>query len=126
MQNEKAIKLLFSHPEQIEWQYLSSNPKAMQLIFMCPDKVDHSALSGNPNPLAMILLSVNGQIEGQKLCRNPYAIELITENLHKFQWWQIPFLSMNPAAAHLLAAHPDKIDWSCLCQPIAWMENVLQ
>jgi len=42
------------------------------------------------------------------LSTNPAAIELLTANPDKIDWWS---LSGNPAAIDLLTNNPDKINW---------------
>jgi hypothetical protein len=70
------------------------------------------------------LLSKNvAIINWQKVCRNPHAFKLIVTNFGKLRRRQWTFLSANPAAAPLLAAQPDMINWNLLCHPMGWTEN---
>ena len=72
---DKALELLFKHPEKIDWDFLSrnSNSKALELLFKHPENIDWwYSLSMNSNPKALELLEKNQEkIEWHYLSQKP-------------------------------------------------------
>jgi hypothetical protein len=142
--NPEAIEILTNHPDKICWTSLSSNPNAIELLSNNIDKINWVYLCINPkaeklisdniyeikqagfltwsfmssNPGAVSILKQNMEyIDWRELChnKNPDAIELIRQNLHRpdISWSN---LSRNPAAVELLIEHPHMISWEDILQ----------
>ena len=114
--NPHAIMLLEMEPENIKWDYLSSNPtkEAIELLLENPEKLDWYWLSANP--CAIDLLEKNtAKIYWEQLSKSPCprAINLLEQNPENIDW---TYLSANPHAIELLEQNPEKIDWRWLCK----------
>jgi len=63
-----------------------------------------------------------GKLAWTGLSINPYAIELLKENLDKIDWYR---LSSNPNAIELLKENPNKINWCGLSKNSYIFEKVV-
>lgn len=114
--NPKASLLLEMEPENIKWDYLSSNPsaEAIELLLENPENIDWYWLSANPYAIEILKKNLN-QIYWNQLSKNPCpgAVKLLKENPENIDW---TYLSANPHAIELLEENPENIDWRWLCR----------
>lgn len=129
--NPSAIEILENKNTRkyhtVETKQLSKNPKGIPLLLEIQKGypycvIDWVNLSSNPCYEAIDLLKNNpDKICWNHLSANPYAMELITEELEKnpknIKWKN---LSSNPSAIHLLYEEsrrtPNRLDWNNLCK----------
>lgn len=76
--NGRAIDLLFTNPDLIDWYSLSenSNDRAVDLLLANPDRIEIDALSRNLNPRVLPILAENVDlIDWAELSTNPHIFE---------------------------------------------------
>lgn len=108
----------FRKSAEIDWYKLSKNPNAIPLLEKYPQNINKLGICFNPNAMHIIrelfypivnpdwsLLSANP---------NPEAISFLEKHSDP-KWLDYGFLSMNPAAIHLLEKDPDIICYPHLC-----------
>ncbi len=100
---------------KLNWDLLCENPNATDVLNANPDKIGQELFES----LKKKPTKPSNKINYWTLSANPYAIELIKQNLDKISWY---ILSANPAAIEILRENPDKINWTQLSANPAGIE----
>ncbi len=107
-----AMHILEKNQDKIHWENLSSNSNslAIKILQGNKSKINWSSLSSNSNHLAVELLKNNqDKIDWYELCNNQSleAIEILEQNMDKITDYEN--LSKNPYAINILSQNLDKI-----------------
>jgi len=100
--NPRVMKFIEERIDKLDmtdWELLSRNPAAIDILIKYPNNIDWESLSRNPCEKAVELLRQNpDKICWTNICENPYAIDLIEENIYKIRNdSQFRNLATNPA-----------------------------
>ena len=86
---------------------LSGNPRALKMIETDPENIDWTILSANPCAIPLLEKNLE-RVNWHWLCINHNAIHLLENNLDRVDW---NMLSSNPSAISLLEKNLDKVDF---------------
>ncbi len=112
--NPKALYLLESNPDRINFKELSKNRNdyAMEILSKHPDKIYYEYLSSNPNAISILKNNMD-KIDFRNLSMNENALDLIMENQDKINWYLF-CTNENENIIHFLNNNPDKINFDAL------------
>ena len=119
--NPRAYELILKNQDKIDWPYLSSNPNAIELLEKNIDKVDIYSLYDNPKAVPLIKKLAKKKRKKYEIYigSNPSeeAIPLIMSNLHMYRKNKMFHIVENPFAIDIIKDNLDYmtyIDWKCL------------
>lgn len=98
-----AIKILRENIEHIDGAALAMNPAARELILAFPNIVSWAHLPANPAMIDILSDSCEDYLDRVKCYRYSEP-----ERIKREYWY---WLSINPAAGHILRRNPDKVRW---------------
>ncbi len=104
---------LLATAQGLNWDWLSDNPAALDILKANPAKINWAEASSNPMFMELIKLPGfdRGQLDNEKLSRNPGAVPFLRDNFSLIRW---DALSSNPAAIDILEKNIRYINWAAL------------
>jgi hypothetical protein len=119
--NPSAYELILKNQDKIDWPYLSSNPNAIELLEKNMDKVDIYSIYSNPKAIPLIkkFAKKTRKKYGKFIGSNPSeeAIPLIMSNLHIYRKNKMCHIVENPFAIDIIIDNLDYMthhDWKSL------------